>query len=94
MKSKNLSIDDFLIPTATPKPTKEQVQAAVQMIMAMGNVIKEFGSVPSGHLYARLMGKLSLGEYEKIIGTLKNAGLVREVNYLLIWTGPGSSSNN
>ena len=75
-------------------PTPAQTKAAIEMIVAIGQAIRELGSIPSGHLYAQLTGKLSLGEYEKIISILKNAKVVKEVNYLLIWTGPGAEINN
>ena len=41
--------------------------------------------IPSGHLYAMLMGELSLDEYTEIITILKKAGLVEEKHFLLSW---------
>ncbi len=38
---------------------------------------------PSGHLYAALLGKLSMDEYITCIAVLKEAGLVTESNYVL-----------
>lgn len=80
----------------TNSVTKEQAKAvaAEEMVIAIGNAIKELGSVSSGHLYAELMGKMSLREYEKIISILKDAKVIKKVNYLLIWTGPGANINN
>ena len=40
-------------------------------------------------LYAQLMGVMELATYERIIGTLKRTGLVRETQmHLLEWAGP------
>lgn len=70
------------------KVTKEEARAALEIVMAVGDAIKELGEVPSGHLYARLMGRMNLDTYNRIIGTLKGAGLVSEENHLLSWVGP------
>lgn len=69
--------------------TKAQVRAAFQSTLAVAEVIRELGMVPSGHLYARLMDPFSLEAYEGIINTLISAGLVRrEPSHLLVWIGP------
>lgn len=64
-----------------------QVKAAVQVMVAVGEAIKELGSVPSGHLYARLMSHMTLETYNKIIGVLVKTGAVKEENHLLTWVG-------
>ncbi len=69
-------------------PTAEQVTAGIRMAAAVAEAIRDLGSVPSGHLYARLMGHMSLETYNKIITILKNAKLVEESNHLLTWVGP------
>jgi len=58
------------------------------MAAAVGEAIRDLGSVPSGHLYARLMGHMDLDTYNKLIGLLKQANLVEESNHLLTWVGP------
>lgn len=68
--------------------TKEEVKAALSAVMVIGNAIKELGSVPNGHLYANLMGSMSLESYSKVIDLLKRTGLVSESNHLLTWVGP------
>jgi len=68
--------------------SKKQAIAAIQITLAVGDAIKALGSVPSGHLYASLIDRMSLETYEKIIGILKNTGLVKESNHLLTWIGP------
>jgi len=64
-----------------------EVKAAVQVVVAVGEAIKELGSVPSGHLYAHLMGRMSLETYNKVIGVLKQTGAVKEENHVLSWVG-------
>lgn len=68
--------------------TAEQITAGIRMAAAVGEAIRELGSVPSGHLYARLMGRMSLDTYNKLISLLKQANLVEENNHLLTWVGP------
>jgi len=65
--------------------TKEQVKTAVEIVLAVGDAIRELEEVPSGHLYAHLQGRLTLEEYTRIISILKNAGLVTETSHLLRW---------
>ena len=64
-----------------------QDQAAVEIIMAVAEAIRSLGSVPSGHLYARVMPFMNLDAYTRVIETLKRAGLVTEKNHLLTWVG-------
>jgi len=70
------------------KPTAEQVKAATMVVVTVGQAIRELGSVPNGHLYARLMGHLSLDSYNAVIETLKKAGVVKEENNVLTYIGP------
>ena len=68
--------------------TETQKKAVVETVLAVAEAIKSLGSVPSGHLYARLMGHMNLESYTKVIELLKNAGLVKESGHLLTWIGP------
>ena len=61
------------------------VHSAIQIIKAVADAIKEVGRIPNGHLYAQLLGVMTLGQYQSIIGTLKGAGLIEEKNNELIW---------
>jgi hypothetical protein len=75
--------------------SKTQIAAAFEILRAVADTIRELGEVPSSHLYARLTGTLSLQEYQQVITTLKNAGLVAESDahlHLLRWTGPALNS--
>ena len=47
------------------------------------STLLEVGSAPSGHIYAALMGKMSLDEYHQIIGVLKDIKLVKESHHVL-----------
>ena len=71
-----------------PTTTKQQVAAALEAVRAVADAIRELKRVPSGHLYAQLMPLMDLATYDKIIGTLKGAGLVREEFHELIWVEP------
>jgi len=73
--------------------TNTEVKAAVEILKAVADAIRELGEVPSGHLYANLMSKLSLAQFEQVVGVLKGAGLVRESNaHLLTWIGPEATA--
>jgi len=62
-----------------------KVKAAVGMIKAVADAIKELGRVPSGSLYATLMNHLTIDQYNQIVSVLKNAGLVKDVYGELVW---------
>jgi hypothetical protein len=68
--------------------TKDEVKAAMGVVLAVGEAIRDLGEVPSGKLYANVMGSLSLEAYTKIIDTLKGAGVVTEdTSHVLRWVG-------
>jgi hypothetical protein len=69
-------------------PTQEQVKAAFQVTALVCEAIREAGRIPSGELYATLMGKMDLETYDKMIATIKRTGLVEERGHELIWMGP------
>jgi hypothetical protein len=71
-----------------PKPTAAQIKAAFAMTLAVSEAIREAREIPSGTLYAMLVGKVDLQGYEAMIRNLKNAGLVEEKAHLLKWIGP------
>ena len=68
--------------------TKREV-ALIATMNAIEEAIKESGpeGIPSGHLYAALMGHISLDDYNTIIGMLKKAGRVKESFHLLTHVG-------
>lgn len=65
----------------------QDVQAVLQVVMIVRDAIKEAGDqgLASGHLYAVLMGKMSLETYTSIIETLKASGMVRESGHVLYY---------
>ena len=65
----------------------EQIQAAITAVSDIGKVIREVKRIPSGHLYAQLMGVMSLERYEMVISLLKKTKLITEQNNELIWIG-------
>lgn len=65
--------------------------SALRVALAMAEVIRARGSegIPSGHLYAQVMGSMDLDTYHAIIASLRRTGLVTESpSHLLTWTGP------
>ena len=69
-------------------PSRAELENGLRMIAVVAESIREAGRVPSGTLYALVMGRMSLEAYEKMIQILKNAGLVEERAHELIWIGP------
>ena len=65
--------------------TNEQRQGVLQVITAVLAAIQEAGEhgIPSGHLYALLMGKMSLDTYQSIIAVLVKANKITESGYVL-----------
>lgn len=80
-----MNIDTILNPRT---PSAKDTNAALAVILAIAEAIRALGEVPGGELYARLCDKMTISQYETIIGTLKNAGLVSESAHMLTWIGP------
>lgn len=63
-----------------------QAQALVIAVRAIAEAIQSLGQIPSGHLYAQVMGKMNLENYQYIIDILKQAGRVTEdSSHMLKW---------
>ena len=69
-------------------PSKAELKAALGVLVAVAETIREVGSVPSGVLYAQLIGKVTLDGWHGILRNLKNAGLIDDRNHMLVWIGP------
>ena len=67
--------------------TKEEIKIALEILKAVAEAIKALGSIPSGHLYARVMNKLTLTQYNLVIDQLKKTGVIEEKSHMLIWIG-------
>ena len=66
-------------------------QVTARRALVVADAIQELGSVPAGHLYAAVMGHMSLETFEGIVGVLVGAKLVRrDASHLLTWIGPRS----
>ena len=72
----------------TQRTDAAATKATMGIIAAVGDCIRELGEVPAGHLYARLMGAMTLEQFQKIIGVLVNCRVVKNENHLLTWVGP------
>lgn len=75
------------------QPTEEQIQAVLDLMVTMTELIRVKGEIPSGELYALVMGELNLRTYELILSKIKGSGLVIEKNHLLVWVGPQKLQN-
>lgn len=87
---------DFARMTDTPKPIPTVDLTSVAIYEAFGRVkpvldalhevIKAAGpnGIPSGRLYAQLMSRVSLDEYEWLINTMVKAGGITNTNHLLV----------
>jgi hypothetical protein len=70
-----------------------ELNAALNVVQAIAETIRELGEVPSGELYARLMRKLDHHQYDQVIGILKRTGLVTETpGHLLRWNEPETNA--
>jgi hypothetical protein len=63
----------------------EIVKQALDKIRVIGDAVKTAGKegIPSGHLYAMVMDKYSLQEYQMIVNSLTNACVIENKNNLL-----------
>ena len=62
---------------------KKALRAELEILRAMYEAIKDSGGMPSGHLYAAVMGQMNLDQYTKRIDRLKSLDLVVESNHWL-----------
>ena len=67
---------------------RQQMDAYIGFIRATADAIRDAKQIPSGTLYAMVMGAMDLQTYNNVLGILKRTKLVTERGYLLTWTGP------
>jgi len=80
---------DSAIRAAEKIPPASTLRSAIGVVTAIADAIRDLKEVPSGTLYAAVMSKVSIDEYEKIIGIIEGAGLIkRSGSHLLTWIGP------
>jgi pterin-4a-carbinolamine dehydratase len=76
-------------PFLTNDPSRAtQIKAALGAVQAIGDAIRELGSVPSGVLYHRLSEHIQFVDYVATIDFLKKLDLVEEHNNCLFWKVP------
>lgn len=71
-----------------PNELQRDVAHALAVTAVVAECIAALGEVPSGHLYAQVMDRMSLETYTKILALLKKAELVEEHAHVLRWIGP------
>ncbi len=68
------------------KPDKQNVLAAIELVSAVADAIRELGTVPSGQLYARLTDVMDIRCFEQVVALLVKAGLIERLpNNILRW---------
>ena len=65
--------------------TRDELKAGLRTVQTIAEAIREVKRIPSGHLYAQVIGKLELSAYERILNILKNAGLIEIKSDEIIW---------
>jgi hypothetical protein len=68
-------------------------RAAILMIQAIADCLRDLGEVPSGVFYARLMAmpgmsNISVTQYQGLIGSLEEAKVIEVKNHVIRWIGP------
>jgi len=69
----------------TQTVTSAEIKRALQIVQVLGMAIMEAKSIPSGELYASVMAKISLNEYQSSISIMLKAGIITENNFVLTW---------
>ena len=66
------------------------MHSALMFTLTLGQAIHAAGprGIPNGHLYAQVMDKCEFDFYMRAIGFLKEKGLCKESNHVLISTLP------
>ncbi len=61
----------------------QKADVLVEVLATLIEAVKAGGSmgVPAGHMYAMLMSKLSLEQFEKLMNLAVKSGMVRHVNH-------------
>lgn len=74
--------------TMKTTPTKEQLTAGFNIVVAVTEAIREAKEIPAGTLYAVLCGKVDMQAFDKIVRIIVGSGLVERRGDLLRWIGP------
>jgi len=65
--------------------TRDELKAGLIVLAIMAETIREFGSIPSGHLYAQMMGKVTIDGFESAVRTLCGSTVIRKAGDVLHW---------
>lgn len=65
-----------------------KTQALTDIVLTITETIRQLGTVPEGHLYARVMSYMSLETFNGVLGIIERAGLISRRAHLITWTGP------
>ena len=69
--------------------TTQELQAAMTILHAVAETVREAGEIPSGTMYAALTGRVTLEGYEQILRILTGAGLIAvDARHMIRWVGP------
>jgi hypothetical protein len=65
--------------------TKSQKETLRKVVAIIRDAVQEAGErgIPSGHLYAMVMGSMSLNVYQSIIAGMVDVGLITNKGHLL-----------
>jgi hypothetical protein len=67
---------------------KDQIANALLLCKELGYAIHQAGEIPSGTLYAAIMGRIDLQTFNACLSTLEKTGLIKvEGSHLIRWTG-------
>lgn len=68
--------------------TQEKIKAALEVVRAVADTIREVGSAPAGIIYTAMMGRgFTYSDFEAVIGILERGKLVDRRGDLLVWIG-------
>jgi hypothetical protein len=77
------------VPDIHPPVSSAQFRAGLDLTFAIAEAIREAGEIPSGTLYALVLGKVDYDGYQKLLGILKGAGLIQVMpSHMVKWVGP------
>jgi len=67
--------------------TADQKKAVIEITAVFAKIIQLHGRIPSGELYARVMDKINLQNYQFILDVLVEMKMIKIVAHELIWIG-------
>jgi hypothetical protein len=65
--------------------TAHGLDAALAIVRAVGEAVRELRQVPEGVLYANLASHMSLAQFRAVVNILKDAGMVTVENHVVTW---------